>query len=92
MTVLTQGQLVAAVQTLRNKWPVTREQLRDWELEAISLMKRIGMHPALSDRTPEIVWHYLIDADIRMKDPRCREMQEQQIDAYLASQLAATDE
>lgn len=63
--------------------PVTKDELNDWyekatRLEADHLK---GGEDYLD--VPHFLWHYLADADIRMKDEEYAEMQNRRIDLVL---------
>ena len=50
--------------------PVSNQaQLDEWYAAARRLKEWISAHPELSDAVPHFVWHFLSDADIRLKDP-----------------------
>lgn len=60
--------------------PVTTgEQLVAWDQKAWALQERLKANPDLADAVPHHLWHYLSDADIRLKDPRYREMQQAEV-------------
>lgn len=43
-------------------------EVRDWYDRAQEVYSYISANPELSNVVPEIIWHYLSDADIRFKD------------------------
>lgn len=65
--------------------PVTNKvELAAWEDDSWNLQDRIRKDAELADVVPHAVWHYLADADIRLKDPRYREMQDKEIKEIIA--------
>lgn len=66
--------------------PVDVSGLRDLQQRCSALSRHLGAHSELANLTPELVWHFLADADIRFKDPAYAQMQWAQMDAFLASQ------
>lgn len=59
-----------------------QEGLRSWYTAAHELERFIGQAP-LGSPFPEVLWHYLSDADIRLKDEEYRTLQEQFADKAL---------
>lgn len=65
--------------------PVRNEQdLKAWYAAARLVQERIRSVPKLANEIPESVWHFLIDADTRLKDSRYKELQKQQIWSVIA--------
>ena len=60
--------LVAHLRVIATRGPRTREELRALERECVSLAFHV-QRSAVCGAVPEIVWHFLSDADIRYKDP-----------------------
>lgn len=58
--------------------PVTKDELRQWYDQAQRLYEG-----SLLMGAPHFVWHYLSDADIRMKDEVYTKMQNQRIDTVI---------
>ncbi|MCP3059748.1 hypothetical protein LXT21_13260 [Myxococcus sp. K38C18041901] len=76
---------VSALRTMRRLFehePTDRKSLEPWEDEAIALMRRLRSIQASFD-LEEIVWHYLIDADIRVKDADYRQAQREVFESWL---------
>jgi hypothetical protein len=63
---------------LANFVPATKEELNQWYAQA----QRLIDSRLLTD-APHFVWHYLSDADIRMKDEVYAEMQNRRINLVL---------
>jgi hypothetical protein len=62
--------------------PVTnRKQLAAWRAEANKLEESIT--PDQADTVPAFVWHYLADADIRLRNPEFRADQERKLEQAL---------
>ncbi|CAN5572264.1 hypothetical protein BH10ACI2_BH10ACI2_17840 [soil metagenome] len=59
--------------------PKTRLELDEWYNQANCILER----PDLLQGCPHFIWHYLADADIRMKDDSYLEMQNQRIGLML---------
>ena len=51
----------------------TIEERKAWERAAYEV--RCAFPSELADQLPEIVWHFLMDADLRWKDPEYAEVQ-----------------
>jgi len=66
--------------------PVDVSELRDLQQRCGALSRHLGAHSELANQVPELVWHFLADADIRFKDQVYAQMQWAQMDAFLASQ------
>jgi hypothetical protein len=63
-------ELISALRDLATREPADLEQLHALVAESTELKLHISSSPSLSNNTPEIVWHFLSDADIRFKDHR----------------------
>lgn len=59
------------------------DRLRDWYVGARQVQDALISVGGLGPFVPELVWHYLADADIRAKDPEYREQQEAFIRAFV---------
>ncbi|AKF87040.1 hypothetical protein MFUL124B02_36665 [Myxococcus fulvus 124B02] len=73
------------MQTMRSLFerePTDKKSLRPWVDEAIALMRRLRTVQASFD-LEEIVWHYLIDADIRVKDADYSQAQREVFESWL---------
>ncbi|GAA0718156.1 hypothetical protein [Dokdonella soli] len=68
-------ELIANLRRLAVREPADVEQLDPLVTECVALKLHISASPSLANSTPEIVWHFLSDADIRFKDHRCAKAQ-----------------
>jgi hypothetical protein len=62
----------------------SKEELRDWYLDARCVLESLTEPGGLGPAIPEMIWHYLADADMRSKDPTYRDQQEAFLRAFLA--------
>jgi len=62
------SELIAVLRKLAARRPSNNEQLSELEGECAALMNRISENASLSNSVPGPVWHFLSDADIRLKD------------------------
>jgi hypothetical protein len=67
------------LRTLVDQPAADRVQLAAWYAAARRLQKWIAGDSALSDAVPHAVWHYLSDADIRLKSPSYHQEQTLQL-------------
>jgi hypothetical protein len=67
-------ELLRVLRTLAARDPRTQEELTQLEAESFVLGERI-QKSALCNETPEIVWHFLADADIRFRDAEYKRSQ-----------------
>ncbi len=65
--------------------PRTKPDLRAWENDSIALWRRIrsSYRVEVCDRMDEVAWHYLSDADLRVKDSEYAEMQRAEFEQWL---------
>lgn len=63
-------QLLSTLRVLAMRHPASREELDALVNDCTLLSRHIQHSPALVDKVPEEVWHFLSDPDIRFKDPR----------------------
>jgi hypothetical protein len=63
-------EVIEALRHLAAREPADLEDLHALVDECIALKLHIGASPSLANSTPESVWHFLSDADIRFRDPR----------------------
>lgn len=82
----TRDEILETLRTLAAIRPVDVSELRDLPQRCSALSRHLGAHGELANQIPELVWHFLADADIRFKDPVYAQMQWAQMDAFLASQ------
>ena len=66
----------------------TPEELAEWYRRAVRLM-RVRIKEKVEVETPEIIWHYLSDADIRAKEPEYKEWQTRDFDNAIATMKTA---
>ncbi len=71
---LATAELLRVLRTLAARDPRTQEELTRLEAESFVLGERI-QKSALCNDTPEIVSHFLSDADVRFKDPEYSRLQ-----------------
>ena len=65
---------------LMNRPVTTRADLPAWYAEAQSIIESLSPEaPA-----PEVFWHWLSDADIRLRDPEYAKMQNEQMERLVA--------
>ena len=77
------GELVASLRLLAAREPHTNDDLRALERECMSLALNT-QRSSLCNRVPEIVWHFLSDADIRFRDVEYARVQTASLLAALA--------
>lgn len=65
--------------------PSTPAELAAWQSEALVLLEFLSKSPLDEDGTPEIVIHYLNDADIRFRDMEYAIAQECAISEFAGS-------
>jgi hypothetical protein len=70
-----QTELAAIVQQLAATRPISREELSDLQTRCMSLSRYLATSAPKDLEVPEILWHFLSDADIRFKDPAYAESQ-----------------
>ena len=71
--------LAEALTSLLNFVPETAEDLARWYDKAQCILE----NPSLLKGAPHFLWHYLADADIRMKDPAYADMQRRRVEQVL---------
>ena len=69
--------LITALQTLAARPVTNRKELAAWRLEADRLEE--SLTPEQQDTVPPFVWHYLADADIRLRNAGFRADQERRL-------------
>lgn len=80
---LKRDEVLATLRELAAARPSNPVELNALQARCASLSQRLLSHADLADQMPEIVWHFLSDADIRYKDPRYAQLQFAQMDALL---------
>ena len=74
-------QLITALRALSARPLTNRKELAAWRVEADRLEQ--SLTPEQTDSVPQFVWHYLADADIRLRNPGYRADQERQLEQAL---------
>jgi hypothetical protein len=74
-----------ALEALLRDEPADRTQLSSWYERAHSISEKIRSDAGLCKDVPEIVWHYLSDADIRLRDERYAKAQRVEVAAVIAA-------
>jgi hypothetical protein len=69
--------LVTALQSLAARPLTNRKDLAAWRLEANRLEE--SFTPEQAETVPDFVWHYLADADIRLRNSGFRADQERRL-------------
>ena len=69
--------LLNALQTLAARPLTNRKELAEWRREADRLEE--SLTPEQVDSVPDFVWHYLADADIRLRNSGYRADQERRL-------------
>ncbi len=75
--------VLRALRELLTNDPTTRQHLGSWTADANSLIRQIRSSPEISNALDEVVWHFLSDADIRVKDPVYGETQRAEFERWL---------
>lgn len=73
---------------LAEREPSSPEALAHWYEDVKALTLGVLAERDVADRLPHVVWHYLQDADVRLRDPRDGEQQRRAFVAAL-DELAA---
>jgi len=73
--------LIGALQALAARPLTNRKELAAWRLEADRLEE--SFTPEQAEEVPAFVWHYLGDADIRLRNPGYCADQERQLQRTL---------
>ena len=73
--------LIAALEKLAAKKVTNRKELDAWRAAAEKLEK--GFTPEHADSIPEFVFHYLGDADIRLRNANYRKDQERRLEKVI---------
>jgi hypothetical protein len=71
--------LAAELRRLSNLKTLNKEELNSWYAAANDLRKKIEDDKELQAVIPHFFWHYISDADIRLKDSRYEEMQSEKL-------------
>jgi hypothetical protein len=73
--------LIAALESLAARRVTNRKELAAWKIHASRLEK--SFTPEQVDSMPSFVWHYLGDADIRLRNAGYRAEQERRLKQVL---------
>ncbi|HEY8122617.1 MAG TPA: hypothetical protein VII78_14940 [Myxococcota bacterium] len=73
--------LISALEKLAAKKVTNRKELDAWRAAAEKLER--GLSPEQADSVPHFVWHYLGDADIRLRNATYRKDQERRLEKVL---------
>jgi hypothetical protein len=73
--------LIEALETLAARRVTNRKELAAWRLEADRLEG--SFTPEQAETVPDFVWHYLGDADIRLRNPEYCADQEKRLEQVL---------
>ena len=76
-------EIAAGLRQLRRSSPVAEQSLPEWNEQSRRFADRLGADFSAVD-LPEEVWHYLHDADLRIKDPDYKRTQDQTMDEIIA--------
>lgn len=76
-------ELSAQLSALLDKDTSTKEGLREWYVKARHVQDSLTSAGGLGPLVPEMIWHYLADADIRSRDSVYRTQQEAFIRAFV---------
>jgi hypothetical protein len=74
--------LIAALESLAARRVTNRKELAAWRIQAGRLEQ--SLTPEQADALPSFVWHYLADADIRLRNAGYRAEQERQLKQVLS--------
>jgi len=77
--------LADELEALAESEPGDRVQLSLWYERAQALCNEIRANADLCNKTPEIVWHYLSDADIRLKEALYAQAQRESLADWIAT-------
>ena len=81
----TQDEIFAALREIAATRPSGKSELQDLESRSAALSRHLAAHGDLANQVPELVWHFLSDADIRFKDPHYADLQLSQMSVLLSS-------
>ena len=80
--------LITALESLAARPVTNRKELAAWQLHAGRLEQ--SFTPEQADAMPSFIWHYLADADIRLRNAAFRAEQEGQLKRVLSELGAST--
>lgn len=73
------SELAVALEELLAFKPESKSELPHWYVLARNLEAKLVVDGGLSPEVPAFLWNYLADADIRLKDPVYRDLQNRQV-------------
>lgn len=76
-------EIAAGLRQLRRSSPIAEQALPEWNEQSRRFAGRLTGDFSAVD-LPEEVWHYLHDADLRIKDPDYKQTQDQTMDEIIA--------
>jgi len=76
--------LGSALKLLMANQPKNRMELDEWNIKARDLEQELRKEGGLASDVPHLLWHFLADADIRMKSHSYRKMQDAQMQILCA--------
>jgi hypothetical protein len=80
--------LITALESLAARPVTNRKELAAWQVHARRLEE--SFTPEQADAMPSFVWHYLADADIRLRNAGYRAEQERQLKRVLGELGSST--
>lgn len=80
--------LITALESLAGRRVTNRKELAAWKLHADRLEQ--SFTPEQADALPSFVWHYLADADIRLRNAGYRAEQERRLKRVLSELGSST--
>ncbi|QSQ16653.1 hypothetical protein [Myxococcus landrumensis] len=80
--------VLSELRALFTRDPRTKPELRAWVEDSISLSRRISSSGEVCNKVEEVAWHYLADADIRVKCPEYAEVQRADFEGWLREEEA----
>src|SRR5688572_11586267 len=83
MTELRIERLEAGLTQLVAHVPQNRDELRKWYVQARAVEDDLTAPGGLSADVPHFLWHYLADADIRLKDKDYADLQQRRMQLFL---------
>ena len=80
--------LITALESLAGRRVTNRKELADWKIHAGRLER--SFTPEQADALPSFVWHYLADADIRLRNAGYRAEQQRRLKQLLSELGSST--
>ncbi len=79
------AELADDLQRLLDRSPSSEDAMENWYLEADRVRSKLLRGIGVTRRIPAFLLHYLIEADVRLTDPRIREAQHRAISQTIAN-------